>query len=329
MTQHELQVSGVLQEANRRFFHRLGLSFGFAGGRPVVVEVDPGHGLQAPDAEKARQVAARMAAVRPAREARFGSAVQPVVGHDDAVPAEFLVDGEDAQAVMDAAIDRAARLILIGSDDPAQAARAAVIDALALIWSAAVVEVDGAVLLQPSRLDEDDVGSTGHEARMRWLVRALLGFDDDGERHPGLVEQHGELYPDELAELEVLAERVEAGDAGADDHLALERLFGLAQAGMRFFRGDEAERKRWQERSEATAQRIEGYRDRLATIDRLLSGDVVEVEDPDALTAELDERAEPHRQTIADLEAQLATARAALAPIEAARARVLPLKDGA
>ncbi len=320
----DVRQSGVLMEANRLFFHPLGLEMFVAGRGFCLRDVGPTMASFGPavlDSEEAREksdaVEERRRRAAALRRSLFGWSVQAVGGRRDAVPLDFVWSERALDALFDAVGD--AGQIVVG------------------VLSGCWLLPGGVIEFVPADESEDaDAGRWGLTAfqagRLSWLSRHLpeIGAErltEDGKPRP----LSGALYESERVEVEKLAEEVAGWDAlGAPAERSvevltrLEDLYGLAQPGMRFFRGDGAALDAWGSARPAVEVEMARYLESRPEVDKFLQGDITagQLEDPVAVRAELAERLRSVDEQEAYVAEELESIRRVAAPLRNAAARL-------
>ena len=327
MTADELRASGVLMEANRTFFHPLGLELYLGQGmsetmllvrkRTPVSAVLPGAALSTSAAvTKARAVESCRRRAAATRRRVYGWAVQPIPELDDGVPLDFVW----SERALDTLFDIAEEVRHVEGD-----LLVALTQSIPSVFSQCQLKPGGVVDLRSAEETEAHVpGLTGWETgRLLWLARTLPDF----AKANGDQRISGALYPDELAEVEAFAEEVsewqakgEIGEGRPKVVLdRLEMLYSLAQPGMRFFRGDPAAQDSWDEIRDRVSGEIKRYLANRPETDRMLQGDLApsDLDNPEAVADELANRL----RGLDEQEARVST------ELEAIRRMAQPLRD--
>lgn len=350
LTVHELLERGYLLDLNLRWAHPLGLSFEttLLGGRPHTLVVrdrrrEPGGAtFDVAPPEAARKLAAVEAERQVRAEARLerlGSALQALDGVDVGHLAVADVPAEAAAALRTLARDFGAELALavateMQTDDADADACAAFVawiagQAAVLASQHLVAPLVGRLRLDPyGRLllaDDRGPGDTAEDCTDRSARVAFL-LSEIGR----LQQDFGQLYPEEVEEVRTLgvraSEALVTDDLGAA-HRRLEVLFGFAQPGMRFFRGDKDARAAYLARAEQLRAEAEALFRERSEVEAFIAGDMAAEDLADAAAArlEIDARLNPARERIAALEGELAQLRHRTRPLESALDRL----DGA
>jgi len=334
MNRSEAKTAGVLMEANRVFFHPLGLEMRTSGAggfevheRAASTAVFPPGALTTEEARaKCDAVAVRRRRAGATRRTLFGWTVQQVDGRPEATPLDF-VWTERAIAHLASIAER---------DEEAGLIAHQVVDILSECW----LLPGGVIDYSPPEDGGKEEARLGLSAwqvgRLLWLARNLPDIGAANEvAHPeveGVVERpYSGLYANEIAEAEVLGEEVAAWteEEPAPERPAqvlkrLEDLYGLAQPGMRFFRGDPKALDAWDGVRERVADEMAKYLADRPEVDRFLQGDLraEDLEDADAVASELADRLAPLDEQEARVAEELEGVRRIAGPIRVALYRL-------
>jgi len=301
---------GYLAALNLEWAHPLGLEFLARGDGVDVHDLRhlPGgtfYGEGAQPLDMPRKLA-HVAAEREKRAAwrreHLGGVVEPV---PDAAPGLRPVEGfgdpaGDWQRVTEMCAHAAAEWV--GGADAADA----MLDLTRAILARLRIDRGGRIHVADAPARQDAPGGFEPGPRARYLLVAI------GD----LQAAFGQLYPEEVGEVAAVQKAAEADEDAPAAHLArLEVLYGLAQPGMRFFRGDKAASIAFEAARPALQRRVREVLNARADIVRLIDGDmaVEDVADPAGVLAEVEARVAPlagevaaQREDIAEASRELA-----------------------
>ncbi len=342
MDPRELATEGYLAALNLEWAHPLGLEVLARpmADRSVRLEVRdhrslPGgllFGESRPErlAEKLAHVAAEREKRAAWRREHLGGVIEQVPGVDpDPQPVEGFVDpGADWQRVTEAVARIAAdahEAVMATDVDATEGSRAEQILARVIL--------DGVTaLLTRLRIDRGrramvaEGPAEAAPSRFDWLHRARWLIGAIGE----LQAASGQLYPDEAAEVERIAADVHAADAVTPEAFArLEVLYGMAQPGMRFFRGDRDAIDAFDRVRPALQKRVREVLDARGEFVRLVEGDMAasDVRDPEGVLAEVEARLEPLATEVRAQREEIAAASRDLGVDEARVAKLERVRD--
>ncbi len=331
MDPRELATEGYLAALNLEWAHGLGLEVvaRMLPDRSVRIEVRdhrslPGglfFGEDKPErlAEKLAHVAAERTKRAAWRREHLGGVVEPVEGADPGLrPVEGFVDpGADWMRVTEAVAHIAANAheAVLAGDPNVSEWRAekviaqAVLDGLTALL--ARLRIDRGGRIHVAEAPHDDAPERfDAQARARWLVVAIEDMQAASVQ----------LYADEAAEVASMRAAIDAEQPLQPEACArLETLYGLAQPGMRFFRGDKAAIAAFDAARPALQRRVREVLDARDDLVRLLEGDmpVDAVRDPAGVLAEVEARLAPLTAEVHSQRDEIAAASRELAVDEA------------
>ncbi len=336
----DLRADGVLLEVNRRVLHPVGLALTLETmDGPLQIHriaqdatrYDPTvPGL----AEKAAAFRAIEATEHQARFSALGYLVQPFPGDAPRTVAAFTADLDGIWAFIEQAAGQAAAQVAHAPPETLAESLVSVLPSVVvapLLGRLSLVSTDGGATyewrLQPEAKIADD-GSIW--ARCAYLIaeiqRLQFGAEADVGDASNEIREYvrrakGELYDHEVAEFDAaraefdaLAGRTVSEDSAAEfeaaleeTHRTLERIYEAAQPGMRLYRGDETERRRFEAHRERLRESARSATDRMTDYEKLQAGELGDYEaaDWDALDARLAAEIEDDVRACAEMEASL------------------------
>lgn len=335
MDPNEVRTTGVLMEANRVFFHPLGLEMrtdrrtgGFAVSERSASTALFKPGALSSDEARAKYdaVAVRRRRAGATRRTLFGWTVQEIDGRPEAAPLDFVWSERAMQHLSEIA----------ETDEEGAALAHQIATLLGDCW----LLPGGVIDYSPPAEDEGEgeilPGLTAWQVgRLLWLARNLPDIGaaiivGDGEERP-----LSGLYANEVVEAEALSEEVAAWSEVEPDEgrpaqvlQRMENLYGLAQPGMRFFRGDPKALDHWEKVRDRVADAMAEYLADRPEVDRFLQGDLQasELSDPEAVASELADRLVPLDEQEALVAEELEGVRRIAGPIREALHRLAQKK---
>lgn len=297
----DLRRHGVLLEINRRVLHPVGLSLyvdGRTGGMYIVRDNTTGGGgvLFAGTvpgvAEKAERFREMECAEHMARYLSLGFIVEPLGDEPPRVVAADGLDGVTVWPFVESVVAALTAALPFTGDD-----LRAVVDAVASAFPSAVLapllsrlelqSTDGGATWQWRIGEDTSTTETGPLQRCIFLCDEIERLQNGGESSIGnpsdaileyVQRARGQLYPDEVAEFSAARSVVLSDDPSQEQvesaHAALERLYCLAQPGMRILRGDADARDEFEGHRVGLRDAARAAADRMTAYERLVAGEL-------------------------------------------------------
>lgn len=317
----DLRRDGVLLEVNRRVLHPIGLSLcldGETGGMYVNKDAYAGQGGcvyggvfgkdRLTPREKADVFRDMERTEHMARYRALGFIIEPIGDEPPRVVAADGINGVTVWPFVESVVAALTAALPFSGDDLRN-----VVDAVAAAFPSAVLapilsrlelqSADGGATWQWRIGADTSTTETGPLQRCLFLCEEIERLQNGGLSNVGapsdaileyVQRARGQLYPGEVEEF-AAARTVVLSDAptplqvdGA--HATLERLYGLAQPGMRILRGDADAREEFEGHRIGLRDAARAAADRMSAYERLVSGELADY-DP-APWAELQAQAE-------------------------------------
>lgn len=312
LTPGELMDGGVLQEANRRFFHPAGLvlTLSVATGRLDVCESPPDALLIDGPARigKARLFEAREIETAETRVPAVGCIRQQFSGMGPEVVSVDGIDLDDEfRRLLEDTVLGVAQMMPAARENAEAVAQVAAVALRSILRGLRVESRDGGASWRAAAVATTAISADFGAAVVRagFLVADIRRLQDGGGDATGTsldvarATAARQLYPHEVEEFDVLAAQVAEIEAAVAERGAevstdaetcarlqavvddLERLFGNAQRGMRTLRGDPDALVEWERVRPAMQAAAQASFDAMDAADKLFAGQLYDWEDAD------------------------------------------------